>query len=104
MEANHFGFKLTRNSPPLPSSNSSTYPSFDSGFIAFQATVTELFTVAHSSWIIVGIDGTENEGEKNLIYGAKLNHRMKFHLYRSLHGILRCNLHMALTRRMLSDF
>lgn len=55
----------TRNSPPLPSSNSSTYPSFDSGFKAFQATVTELFTVEHSSWIIVGIDGTDKRAKKN---------------------------------------
>lgn len=39
----------TRNSPPLPSSSSSTYPSFDIGFNACHATVTELFTVEQSS-------------------------------------------------------
>lgn len=56
-------FKPTRNSPPLPSSNSSTYPSLDMGLDAFQATVTRLFTVEHSSWIIIGADGTAGKRE-----------------------------------------
>lgn len=76
--------KQTRNSPPLPSSNSSTYPSFDRGFIAFQATVTELFTVEHSSWIIVGIDGTGNEFKKDSSEQTKKNYIL---LNRPFHGL-----------------
>lgn len=47
-------FLLTRNSPPLPSSISSTYPSTNEWFGACQATVTELFSAEQSSGIICG--------------------------------------------------
>lgn len=51
---------LTRNSPPLPSSISSTYPSTNEWFGACQATVTELFSAEQSSGIICGGKGADD--------------------------------------------
>lgn len=57
---------LTLNSPPLPSSNSKTYPWTKEWLGACQATVTELFSAEQSFGIICGANGTaDKEEEKN---------------------------------------
>ena len=49
---------LTRNSPPLPSSSSSTYPCTNEWLGACHATVTELFSAEQSSGMMTGARGT----------------------------------------------
>lgn len=60
---------LTVNSPPLPSSNSKTYPCTKEWLLfgACHATVTELFSAEHSSGMICGAAGTVN-GQKYIGY------------------------------------
>lgn len=49
--------KITLNSPPSPSSNSSTYPSTKELVGGFHEIVTELFSAAQSSGTITGAKG-----------------------------------------------
>lgn len=57
---------LTLNSPPLPSSNSKTYPWTKEWLGACQATVTELFSAEQSFGIICGANGTRKVERENI--------------------------------------
>lgn len=56
--------KHTLNSPPLPSSNSRTYPSTKEWFGGCHATVTELFSAEQSDGSIVGVMGAVGRTKK----------------------------------------